>query len=128
MGETEFSRVERLTAKIEVLEQLVVAFSRTTVDRIAEQRVTDGGHMYPNLVGTAGLETAFDQRRILQRLQPLPMRDRPLAAAALDDRNLLAVGRGARERRINLAGSGTWCAIDDREITPVDRVRRELLC
>ena len=55
------------------------------------------------------------------------MGHRALAAAALDDRDLLAVGRRAGERRVDRAFARLRNAVDDREIAPVDRMGGELL-
>ena len=55
------------------------------------------------------------------------MSHRALAAVAFDDRDLLAVGRRAGERRVDRAFARLRDSVDDREIAPVDRMGGELL-
>src|SRR6185369_781621 len=102
--------------------------SRTAVDRVAEQGVADRGHVDADLVGTSSLQPAFDQRGVVENVQAAPMGHCPFAPLAFDDRDLLAVGRGAGERRVDFALARLWHAIDDREVAAVDRMGSELLC
>src|SRR5690348_13075553 len=101
MREPEFSGMQRLAVKLQFLQQLAVRLSGAAVNRIAEQWMTDRGHVHADLVGSASLEPAFDQRGLAQRLQSFPVSHRPLAASGLDNGDLLAVGCRASERGIN---------------------------
>src|SRR5438270_4943194 len=100
--------------------------SRTAVDGIAEQRMSDRSHVDAHLVSAARFEPTFDERRVLERRKAFPMCDGPLAPAALDDRNLLAVDRRPGERRVDGSFAHLRNSGDDREVAPVDRMRREL--
>lgn len=71
------------------------------VNRVAEKRVADRGHVHAHLVCPAGLERAFDERGTIEDLEPLPVGDGPLAASTFDNGDLLPVTAGARERRID---------------------------
>ena len=65
MDEAKVRCVQRLPLEIQLLEQFALTFfARAAIDRIAEQRMADRGHVHPHLVGAPGLEPAFDQRRI----------------------------------------------------------------
>src|SRR5256885_16030326 len=101
--------------------------SRAAVDRIADQRMTDRGHVDADLVGSPRFEPAFDQRRTPQSLQSLPVRNRALATTAFNDRDLLAVACRTRERSIDCALARPGNAVDDGQVAPVDRVRSGLL-
>ena len=63
--------------------------------------MADRGHVHPDLVSSAGFEPAFDEGRVVQDFEPLPVSHGPLAAVALDDGDLLAVGGRAGERRVD---------------------------
>src|SRR6476659_1767725 len=115
MGEPKFSRMQRLTMKLQLLQNLAVRLAGTPVDRIADQRMADGGHVDPYLVGPPGFEPALDECRVLQGFKPPPVRHCALAAMALHDRNLLAVRRRASERRINAASARFRNSVDDRQ-------------
>src|SRR5215217_2751126 len=106
MGEPNLGSVQRLSMKLQFPQYLAMRLSRTAVDWVPEKRIADRGHVDPHLVGAPRLEPAFDKCRVTQNFQPSPVRDRPLASRAFDDRNLFAIGRGAGERRIDGAFSG----------------------
>ena len=97
------------------------------IDRIAKKRMTDRRHVDPDLVSPAGFERTFDQGGIAQNFQPLPVRDRALAAAAFDDGDLLAVGGRARQRRVDRAFARLRNAGDTRQIAADDRKGGKLL-
>src|SRR4051794_9249527 len=103
MGEAKLGGMQCLAMKLQVFQYSTVGLSRTSVDRIAEQRVTDRGHVNPNLMRSAGFELAFDQRGVVEDVEPPPVSYRAFAARAFDDRDLLAVGRRAGERCIDYA-------------------------
>src|SRR5947199_2912538 len=126
MREPKLGGMQRLTVKLQFLQYLAMRLSRTTVNRVAEHRMTDRGHVDPDLVRAARLEPAFDERGVVQEIQPPPARHRPLAALAFDDRDLLAVRRRAGERRVDRPFVGLRNAADDRQIAPVDRMGGEL--
>ena len=67
--------------------------------------------MDADLMGPAGFEPAFYQRRVTQDVEALPMSNGALAPAALDDRDSLAVRRRARERRVDTP----WLALGTPE-------------
>src|SRR5260221_1599036 len=103
MGEAKLGRMQCLTMKLRFLQYFTVVLSRTAVDWIAEQRVTDRSHVDPDLMGPPSFEPAFDQRRIIEDIEPPPVSYRAFAARAFDDRDLLAVGRRAGDRRVDFA-------------------------
>src|SRR5438270_3500036 len=112
MGEAKLGCVQCLTMKLQFLQYLTVTLSRTTVDRIAEQRMIDRSHVNPDLVRAPGFEAAFDQSRIIENIEPPPASHRALAALALHDRDLLAVGCRAGDGRIDCAIARLRNAID----------------
>src|SRR5688572_25137585 len=59
MHEAEFRRMQRLALKVQPFQYFAVRRAGPSIDRIAEQRVADRRHMDPNLVGSAGFQTAF---------------------------------------------------------------------
>ncbi len=87
VGEPERRRVQRLPVKAEFVKQLAMSLARTAVDRVAEQRMSDRGHVDADLVGAAGFEAAFDQRGIAEdvfRFQCVTARlPRPSATIAI---------------------------------------------
>ena len=130
MHEAKMRRVQRLTMKSQVFQQVTMILSRPAVNRVADQRMADRSHVDPHLVGPAGFQPAFDQRCILQYFQPFPMGHGPLAAAALfpgaDDRDLLPVMARPSQRCIDYSLGKSRNVGHDRQIAPVDRMRREL--
>src|SRR5205809_5601262 len=115
-----------LAVKLQFPQYLVVWLSRTTVDRIAKQWVTDRSHVDANLVGAAGFEPAFDEGGVAQEAQSSPASYCPLAALALNDCDLLSVRRRARERRVHNPLGALRYPFDDRQVAAVDRVGSEL--
>ena len=61
MDETQPSGMQRLSFEIQTVKYLAVFRSGVTIDRIAEQRMTDRRHMDADLMSSPGLESAFDQ-------------------------------------------------------------------
>jgi len=100
--------------------------SFAALDRVAEQRMADRGHVHAHLMRAPGFEPALDQRRVAELAQLAPMRHR--APTAGDDRDLLAVDRRPRERRVDRALQQPRHARDDRLVPPIDRMRLELAC
>ena len=68
MDEAKLGGVQRLTVKTQVFQYLPVGGPGPAVDRIADQRVADRGHMHAHLMGPTGLEPAFDQSGVAERL------------------------------------------------------------
>ena len=126
MDEAERGGMQRLAVKIEAFQYLPVRRAGAAIDRIAEQRMADRSHMDPHLVGPSRFEPAFDKRRLPQRADNSVVRHRPFAALILHDRDLLAVCGGAGERGVDCPGGRNRQARDDRQIAPLDAVRREL--
>ena len=83
-------------------------------------------HMDAHLVRAPGLQAAFDQAGMAQRLDRAVMRDRALTPISGDHRHLLAVGVRPAQRRIDGAAGGHRAPGDDRDIAAVDAVRGEL--
>src|SRR3954470_17187199 len=104
-----------------------MALYRTTVNWIAKQRMTDRGEVNSDLMSPPRLEPTFDQRRIIQNAQPSPMGHGPSPAMALDDGDLLAIGRRPSKRGIDGSLACLGQAADDGQITAVDRMSRKLL-
>src|SRR5579859_7143881 len=128
MCESKPGRVQRLPVKLQFLQYAGMRLSSTTIDRITNQGMTGRGHVNPDLVGPSRFEPALHERRISQNIQPSPVRHGPFSASSLNDRDLLAIGRRARERGIDASRARLWNAVDDREVNPIDRMRRELFC
>src|SRR5712691_5386008 len=84
------------------------------VGRVADQGMADMRQMHADLVGAAGQEAAFDQRRVCAEppLDPVTS-DRRLATGWRDDRHLLAVGGTAADIADDLADCRRRHAPDD---------------
>ena len=93
MDKAKFRRMERLAPEIEPREELPMRLFRPPIDRIAEQRMADMRHMDANLVRTAGFEPAFDERRLVQRLNPAIMGHGMFAPGRFGNGHLLPVVR-----------------------------------
>src|SRR5438270_1284469 len=78
-------------------------------------------------MGPPCFEPALDQRPIIEDIEPPPVSYRAFAARAFDDRDLLAVGRRAGQRRVDCAPACLRNSIDDGEIPTVDGMGGELL-
>ena len=127
MLEAERPGVERLALEFHErgrcrLRQLMGAGGKArAVDRIAEQRVADMGHVDADLVGPPGLQPAFDQacdrsgRRWGQGFFE-PVVGDGMLAAGLEHGHLLAVGELAPERGIDRALGAVGHAPDQRDI------------
>src|SRR5947209_1319873 len=105
--------MQRLPLELQFLQYFTVGLSRTAVDRIAEQWMIDRSHVDPDLVRAPSFEPAFDQCGIVKYMEPPPVSHGAFAALALDDRDLLAIGRRAGERSIDCALARLRDAIDD---------------
>ena len=68
MREAELGSMQRLAVKAELFQHFQVRRAGSAVGRIAEQRVADRRHVDAHLVSAAGLEPAFDQGGLAQRL------------------------------------------------------------
>lgn len=55
--------MQRLAVEFQLFQQRTMFLAGPPVDGVADQRMTDLGHMDANLVSPAGLQAAFDQRR-----------------------------------------------------------------
>ncbi len=100
MNKAQMRGVQRLTAKVQLIEQVSVNGFSTIIGRIAEQRMAIMRHMDTNLVRPAGFQAACDQRGGIQPLDGGEMRHRVLAVAIVDHRHLLAIAR----RSTDIAG------------------------
>ena len=126
MNKPQKSGVERLPCKAELPQQSLMTIPWPTINRVADDRMSDGGHMDANLVGPSGFQTAFDQGRAAESFQQAPMSDRALAPPLLDDRDFLAVGRRASERGVDGSAPAFGQARDDRAVTAINAVLGEL--
>jgi hypothetical protein len=61
MYEAELGCVQGLTFEVQLIEYVSVSDFTSPVDRVAEQRMADGGHVDADLVGSAGLKAALHQ-------------------------------------------------------------------
>lgn len=113
--------------KLQLFQQFAMRLSWPAIYRITDQGMPNGCHVDTHLVRPACLKAALDESCALQQVQSLPVRYRPLASAALDDGDLLAVGRRAGKRRIDGPLTCQRNARDDRKVEPVDGVGCELL-
>ena len=61
--------------------------SGSAIDRVGDQRMPDRSHVDADLMGAAGFEPAFDQRRVFEQIQPL-------LTLCIEDGLLIDVGAG----------------------------------
>ena len=112
MDEAKLGSVQRLTMKTKFLQQLAVRFSGSAVNRVADQRMADRRHVDADLVGSAGFQPAFDQRRITEDIQPFPVSHRALAAALP---STIAIFLRLAEERASGASTVPWLAFGTPE-------------
>ena len=96
-----------------------------SVDLIAQQRMAQMGHMDPNLMGPAGLQTAADMGIALIAANDLPMGDRP--AALRVDGHPLPVGPVTGNGGVHRAGILPEPAHGDGLVGPGQRMVLKLL-
>ena len=99
---------------------------RSSISRIAHQRVPDRGQVDADLVGPTGFQATFHQARVLQVREFGPMGYGALAAPFGNHRHLLAVLRTARKRCVDRSLAGKDGPGSTRKVAPVDTVRCEL--
>ena len=127
MGKAEFCRVQCLTVKAKVFQQRAMALSGPAVNGITDERVANGGHVYPDLVRPSGFKPALDERCIAKHLQTSPVRPSVFPFALARNCNLLSVRRRSREGRIHDPFAGPGYSGDNRKISPLHRMRGKLL-
>ena len=93
MNKTDHCGVKGLTMEPQVLQKLAVRRSGPAIDRIAQQCVTNGGHVYAHLMRATCFKLALYQRRISEWLQQAVMSHGPFAPIRLDNRHFLAIQR-----------------------------------
>jgi len=114
VGETEQTRVQGLTGKRDDpgpnrATARDVASGARAIDRIADQRVSAMGEMYPDLMRSAGRKTAFNEGRLrAERAFDTIMRDRRLSPAIPDNGHLLAIRDTATDVARDLSGERDW--------------------
>ena len=97
------------------------------VNRITNQWVSTMGEMHPDLMCSAGRETAFDERRLrAERALDTIMRDRRLSPVLADNGHLLAVGNAAADVAGDLAGRWGRQTPNECGIGTVDPSEREV--
>ncbi len=74
------------------------------IDGVPDQRMTDMGHVYPDLMSSTGLELNFDQGVRRKPFMNAVVGDGGLAVRA--DRKALAIGAMATDGKINGATPG----------------------
>ena len=97
-----------------------------SIDSVAQQRMTDRCHMYADLVGAAGFETAFHIGICAESFQYLIMCD-SRSAVSLIDSHLFPVGRMTADRGVHCAAVFAEISQYDRPVSAVDRMLFELL-
>src|SRR3546814_8235329 len=80
MNKAQMGRVQCLPREIPRFQHVRQRFSGAAIDRIADEWMADMRHVDADLMGAPGFEPAFDQGRILQRLDRPVMGERTLAA------------------------------------------------
>ena len=133
--------MQRLAAKIVdnapcvVRQPVRLGLESRAIFRVANERVADMGHVHPDLVGAAGLQTAFDERGEARRirllaiaLDHLVMRDRlagVVAVLALD--RPLGPVAGTAERRVDHAAKLARPAPDGGPVGALQRSRAAVI-
>jgi hypothetical protein len=126
MGEAEQMRVQGLTRKPRYLGSDAAALPDSApgaraIKGIPDQRVAAMGKMNPDLVGSAGGQTAFEAGRLrVKRMLDAIAGNRRLAPAFPDDGHLLAVGGAAADVAGDLAAARSRHTPHERRIGPVD--------
>ena len=132
MGEAEQARVQGLTRKGGDPRTARAAAGdgapgARAVDRIADHRVAAMGEMHPDLMGPAGGQTAFEERRLrVERALDTIARDRGFSPALPDNRHLLAVDGAAADIAGDLAGGRDRHTPDKGGIGTIDPARSKV--
>ena len=120
MDKAQFSGMKALAA------QLFVHIAGT-VYAIPCQRMADGGHMHPNLMGAAGLELTGNTGEVSKPFQYLPARISILSMGALRQHgHLFAVFGVTAKKALHKACILPQIAVHHRLIDPVDTVNAHL--
>ncbi len=93
------------------------------VAEVADARVLEGGHVYPDLMGATGLEVDLQQAGEAVRLEGLVVSD--AGPAAVEHRELVVGARVARDRGVDGALERVGVALDHRVVDLVDRAVAE---
>src|SRR6266436_2026250 len=126
MGEAEQARVQGLTSKRRNLASdpdapRDSAPGARAVKGIPDQRMAPMGKMNPDLMRSAGGQTAFEAGRLrVKRMLDAIARVRRFAPAFPDDSHLLAVGGAAADVTGDLASARSRHTPHERRIGPVD--------
>src|ERR1700730_5044683 len=126
MGEAEQARVQSLTRKRRNLASDAdapcdSAAGARTVKGIPDQRMAPMGKMNPDLMRSAGGQTAFETGRLrVKRMLDAITRNRRFAPAFPDHGHLLAVGGAAADVAGDLAAARSRHTPHERRIGPVD--------
>src|SRR5437016_4514435 len=126
MGEAEQARMQGLTRKRRNLAPDAAASCDGTpgaraVEGVADQRIAPMGKMDPDLMRSAGGQTAFEARRLrVKQMLDAIGGNRRLAPAFRYDGHLLAVGGAAADVADDLAAARSRHTPHERRIGPVD--------
>ena len=132
MGETEQTRVQGLAGKRgdpgpNRATARDVASGARAIDRIADQRVSAMGEMYPDLMRSAGRKTAFNEGRLrAERAFDTIMRDRRLSPALPDNGHLLAIRDTATDVARDLSGERDRYTPNNRGIATVHSAQHKV--
>src|ERR1700756_3692068 len=90
------------------------------IDRIADHRVSAISEMHPDLMRSAGGETAFEERRLrVERTLYTIVCDRGLSPTIRDNSHLFAVDGAAADIAGDLSGGWCWHTPNDRGVGTV---------
>ena len=116
MVEAENVRVQRETAE---------RIGARTVRRVARDRMADAGEMHANLISSSGLEPNLEERVARTGADDAPVRHRGPSASGIA-RLAHAPGDVVEEPAPRRARRLRGAPLDQREVRPLDGVRREL--
>lgn len=105
---------------------------RASVDRVAQERMSDRCHVYADLMGAPGLQLAAKQRKALsvgftaREYRPMCDSITRLEITVADDRHALAVDGVSADRRVHRAAVLFEIANGDRVVGAADVVSLQL--
>ena len=117
VAKMQFPRVQAL-ARHETAVAFFKARAVASVNRVAKQRMPNGGHVHADLVRSARFKAAFNKAHAVKFLKRAPMRNRLSRGGVSHDRHLLAVNGMSADRGVHRAAFLARLAYDERNICP----------
>lgn len=122
--ERQFPRMQTETPNVELLCQSLTQEIR--IRPIAENRVADGTEVHTDLMSSAGVEIALEERGVLACREHAVRRLRLPGLARMEHRHLRPVRDAAADWRVDGRSFVLWNARDEREVGLLHRSRLEL--